>query len=52
METPYGPVDVKFAPGAQGKAKAEFDQAAAAAAAAGVPLETVLEAARRAFEKR
>ena len=27
-------------------------QAAAAAAAAGVPLETVLEAARRAFEKR
>lgn len=52
VETPYGPVDVKFAPGAQGKAKAEFDQAAAAAAAAGVPLETVLEAARRAFEKR
>ncbi|WP_394964676.1 nickel pincer cofactor biosynthesis protein LarC [Candidatus Allofournierella excrementigallinarum] len=52
VETPYGAVDVKFAPGMPGKAKAEFDQAAAAAAAAGVPLETVLEAARRAFEKR
>ena len=52
VDTPYGPVDVKFAPGMLGKAKAEFDQAAAAAAAAGVPLETVLEAARRAFEKR
>ena len=52
VDTPYGPVDVKFAPGMPGKAKAEFDQAAAAAAAAGVPLETVLEAARRAFEKR
>lgn len=52
VDTPYGPVDVKFSPAAPAKAKAEFDQAAAAAAAAGVPLETVLEAARRAFEKR
>lgn len=52
VDTPYGPVEVKFSPAAPAKAKAEFDQAAAAAAAAGVPLETVLEAARRAFEKR
>ena len=52
MDTPYGPVEVKFSPASPGKAKAEFDQAAAAAAAAGVPLETVLEAARRAFEKQ
>lgn len=52
VDTPYGPVDVKFSPSMPSKAKAEFDQAAAAAAAAGVPLETVLEAARNAFEKR
>ena len=52
VDTPYGPVDMKYSTGGPAKAKAEFDGAAAAAAAAGVPLETVLAAARKAFEKQ
>ena len=50
MQTPYGTVRVKYAPG--GKAKAEYADAAAAAKQAGVPLGQVQRAALEAFEKQ
>mgnify|MGYP002801210882 FL=1 len=52
VDTPYGSVEVKFSPASPGKAKAEFDQAAAAPAAPGGPRETVGGGARPAFLKK
>lgn len=51
VETPYGPVRVKYSEAPQ-KAKAEYSDAAAAAEKAGVPLRQVERAALDAFLKK